>query len=32
MGIDPAKVGDFHTNAVTRTAETLGGALEAPTR
>jgi hypothetical protein len=32
MGIDQAKVGDFYTTAVTRTAEALGGALEAPTR
>jgi EAL and modified HD-GYP domain-containing signal transduction protein len=32
MGIDPAKVGDFYTNAITWTGEALGVALNAPTR
>ncbi|MBL0940390.1 MAG: HDOD domain-containing protein [Gemmatimonadaceae bacterium] len=30
MGIDPTKLGDFYTNAISWTAEALGAALEAP--
>ena len=32
MGIDPAKVGDFYTNAISWTAEALGAALDGQTR
>ena len=32
MGIDPAKVGDFCTNAISWTSEALGAALDAPAR
>jgi EAL and modified HD-GYP domain-containing signal transduction protein len=28
MGVDPAKVGEFYTNAITWTAEALGAALD----
>lgn len=31
MGIDPAKVGDFYTNAISWTAEALGAALDSQT-
>jgi EAL and modified HD-GYP domain-containing signal transduction protein len=32
MGLDPAKVGDFYTNAISWTAEALGAVLETPAR